>query len=164
MNQIHLASAVASYGLAKPTQSGSIGGTKYPEFLMDAGASNTLIGLRLIINPLDLIEAEDVMVGRETGAKILRLSSFPYQIDAATPIKSFAMIALSSASSTPASTPVSTLFGLSPTESNAATVATAMRLLTVSQNTPGRRLILSMTETYGSGRYAILKAEVTIDV
>lgn len=164
MRQVTLGNPVVEYGVTKATNSALIGGIKYSEFLLDAGASNTLIGLRLIVNPLDLIEAEEAMVARDSRAKIVNLSSQPIFIDSNRAIKSFALMALSSASSTPATTPANTLFGISPTETTASTVATAMRLLSVDQNIPGKRLCLSTTGMYGSGRYAILKVEVTIDV
>lgn len=142
----------------------TIGGIPYPEFLLDAGASNTLLGLRVMINPLDLIDAGESLLGKTADTRLINVgSNLPFKISCDSNITSVALLAVGTATGTLATTPANTLFAVSPTEATQSNIDTAMRLLQFTPALSSKTLTLSMLPTYTSGRYTTLRVEVSSD-
>jgi len=141
---------------------GTIGGTSYPEFLLDAGIGNTLLGLRVMVNPLDLVDASGSLLSKDADTRLISVGvTLPLKVVSANNITSVALLAVGTATGTLAATPANTLFAVAPTEATQLNVDTAMRLLQFNPALSSNTLTLSLLPTYTSGRYTTLRVEVS---
>ena len=141
--------------------SGILTGIPISEYLVDAGVGNTVLGVRVSVNPLDIITARDNFIAKNGDSVLILPGQIPYSLISNYSISLISLLALSTATGTIATTPDTTLFGVAPAEGTTATVANAMRSPVYNNALTGKEVTITLSPAYSSGRYAILRVEVS---
>ena len=111
--------------------------------------------------PVGIITARDNFIAKNGDSVLILPGQIPYSLISNYSIILISLLALSTATGTIATTPDTTLFGVAPAEGATATVANAMRSPAYNNALTGKEVTITLSPAYSSGRYAILRVEVS---
>ena len=80
--------------------SGILTGIPTSEYLVDAGVGNTVLGVRVSVNPLDIITARDNFIAKNGDSVLILPGQIPYSLISNYSISLISLLALSTATGT----------------------------------------------------------------
>lgn len=138
---------------------GTISGSPVGEFLFEAATSETMIGVRLVINPGDDQTAADTIAGKLDG-QILIPFKWREPITLGGALITLGVVGVQTGTTN--TSPTSGYIGaIKFNEATAATIldADVYRSLSFTESQDLRKIVVSVSDTWGSGRYCLARIE-----